>query len=202
MKKVFTLLSLVLTLLSVGCIGKFSTPSAPVPVSTATPTPSLVAVLTATPTSSMVPVLTATPVPSLAPGCGMTPVIMPLALLPLADSGIHVIQNMVQWDQFCQPGGNLVYFTPVPTPTPPPAPVNFANQMIISAGDPQPCDLTTTTITDVCVGPSQVTVYVTSQTCNTCLQCNLASSYTNLSSMVAVPQSNLPVSVVYTYVRY
>ena len=121
--------------------------------------------------------------------------------LKLADAGVHVIQNTIQWNDFNQSGGFFFFATPTPMPTPLP-PVDFSSQMIITAGDPQHCDLTSSTITNVCEGPTNVTIYVTSSTCISCFSCGLASSYTNINSAEAVSQSNLPVSIVYTYVSY
>lgn len=154
-----------------------------------------------TPTPTPVPIIpTITPTPNQTPVCGMTPVTVTLGNLSLADSGVQVIQNAAQWKTFSTAAGPFVYLTP--TPTPPPPPVNFANQMIITAGVPQPCDNTSVTITNVCEGPSQVLIYVTYTTCASCVMCEMASEYTELGSIVAVPQSSLPVSVVTTNISY
>ena len=153
-----------------------------------------------TPTDPVTPLSLGTPTPNLTPVCGMTPVTIPIGYYGLADSGVHVIQNTAQWNAFIQPTGLVILnLTPVPTPTPPPSPVDFAGQMIITAGVPQPCDNTSVAITEVCVGPTQVTIYVTYNTCVTCPICNMGSTYASIQSAVAVPQSSLPVSIISTY---
>jgi hypothetical protein len=129
----------------------------------------------------------------------MTPfALLPMELFALADAGIHVIQSQTDWNSFIQPAG--LYFGGTPTATPQPAPVDFTTQMVITAGEPAPCNNTSQTITNVCVGPTQVTVYVTQDTCVTCPQCNMASMYCSIDSAVVVPKSDLPVSIVYTYI--
>lgn len=179
MKKYAFFLFTALCLSAFGCHGVYRLPSDP-----SLPTPP-----------------TATATPNLTPVCGVTPITMPLLTYKFADSGIQVIQNAAQWYSFDVPGGIVFYPTPVPTPAPPPPPVDFNNQMIVTAGEPQPCNNTVLTITNVCEGPNFVTVYVTSSTCTSCPMCNVAADYC-LVTAVAVPQCNLPVSVVTTYVTY
>jgi len=143
--------------------------------------------------------ITPTPTVNSTPICGMTPITGLYGPLALADSGIQVIKTTAQWDNFVAQTPPYISLTPTPTPSNPP--VNFTSQMIITAGVPEPCDNTSVSITNVCESPSQVTVYVTSTTCTTCPYCNMASEYTDLESMVAVPFSNAPVSVVTTSIN-
>lgn len=146
-----------------------------------------------------VPTTTATAAPT--PVCGFR-VLTPTDTLALGAGGISVIHDESQWVQFLnQPGTPLlVSLTPVPTPTPGPPPVDFSQEMLVVIGDSCPChSLTTWTVTGVCVGPSEVTVDVASDTCETCMLCEDIPTRDCIVQEVAVPQSSLPVSFVITY---
>ena len=155
------------------------------------------------PAGPSLPQATPTPTVNLNPVCGSTPVAMPSGIYSLLDSGVQVIHDSPEWNQYASsPLAVVIYPTPQPTPTPIPTPVDFTQQMLVVAAIPQPCYNTTLTITDVCEGPSQVTVYVDSSSCASCPMCNMASRWAMITSAVAVPQSSLPVSVVYSYSSY
>lgn len=148
---------------------------------------------------------TATPTPNLTPVCGFTAVPTPLGGGgALGNAGVYVLHNLTEWNNYIantyQP---IAFIGPTPTPTPVPIPpVNFATQMLIVAAVPEPCDNTTLTITSVCESPSLVTVNVTAADCTSCPQCNVASAYSMVTSAVAVPLSNQPVTVITTTVTY
>jgi len=155
-----------------------------------------------TPAGPSAPLALGTPTPNLTPVCGMTPVTLTGGMYALSNAGIHVLHNAAEYDAFVAATSlNFISLTPVPTATPAAPPVDFSQQMIVTAGMPQPCDNTTLTLTNVCVGPTQVTINATYDTCGTCPQCNVASMYASVYA-VAVPQSSLPVSIVASYITH
>ena len=162
------------------------------------PTLTLPVMLTPTATPSPIPTVNLTPV------CGAIPATISGGMYGLANSGVHVLHNPTEWNNFSSNGYLTLTFAGTPTPSPgvPTPPVDFNTQMVVVAAVPEPCDNTTLTITDVCVGPTEVTVDVTASTCITCPMCNMASMYCMVTSAVAAPQSSLPVSVIYTYISH
>ncbi len=119
----------------------------------------------------------------------------------MTDAGVNVIHNMTEWDNFINnTSGSMIYVTPTATPATPP--VDFSTQMLVIAAVTQPCNNTILTINYVCENPNLVTIGVTSSTCNSCAECALAPMDSVVTSAVAAPLSNQPVSVVYTYTTY
>lgn len=156
---------------------------------------------------------TATPTVNLTPVCGMTPVSIPAPYaMAWPASGVTVIRDLATWNSYFTyvNGTNPhlpIYLPPAATPTPvppPPLPVNFSNQMVVLENLMETCNNIgeTVTITNVCVGPTQVTVNVADSVCTTCPFCNNDSATQVITSAVAVPQSSLPVTVVYTTTTY
>ena len=153
-------------------------------------------------TCGCVPNSSPSPTPTPLPGsvCGFTR-LTPTDSVALGVYANAVIHNQTEWVQFLSQPGTNPYNSPTPpsVPTPGAPPVNFSQQMLVVIAGGCPCDsLTTQTITDVCVGPTQVTVYVTADTCFSCMICQWVPSYGCVVQEVAVPQSSLPVSWVIT----
>jgi len=114
--------------------------------------------------------------------CPMT-VIPPSPSSALSNSGIRVIHNQAEWESYYNNG---------PETAPP---VDFNSQMLVVASVPSPCVNLSLNIRKVCEDDSQVTVYVTSITCPDCPNCFLMPDRASITSEVAVPLSNLPVSI-------
>lgn len=144
-----------------------------------------------TPPPTSTPTLTATP--NLTPVCGFT--LIGLGPKVIDYPGPMVIRNSSDWNTFCSYSTGIVYISGTPTPTPTP-PVDFTKQMLILYMTVV-CPTSTLQVTNVCEGPTQVTV--SANNLLACVFCNSASSSGNMEALV-VPQSSLPVVWNYTTV--
>ena len=164
-----------------------------------------------TPNAPVITIPVPTPTPNLTPVCGMTPVTLsgPYSLNWLA-SGVTVIRDLATWNSYftyvqgTNPSFPIIPVTPGPSPTPIPPPVDFTTQMVVLENLRETCNNLgeMVTITNVCVGPTQVTVDVTDSVCGSCPVCNNTMATQLITSIVAVPRSDLPVSVVTTTVTH
>ncbi len=143
------------------------------------------------------------PNPTPTPICSMIPVNLPVGIYGLTDAGVNVIHNLAEWNNFINnTSGYIAYMTPTPTATIGVAPVDFNSQMLVIGAVIQPCNTQTLIINNVCESPNLVTISVTSSTCLSCIECALAPENSLVTSAVAAPLSNQPVSIVCTYNNY
>jgi hypothetical protein len=212
----FSLVVLGLLLLSSACTKSIVTPSLPLstPTATATVTDTPTLIPTAIPTDTPVVLPTATPdggpifIPNATPTknptavCGFT--LLPPASTgtSLSNMGVTVIRSVAEWNAYTDYSNPLIVSIDSPTPTPIPVapPVDFSTQMVVAAALPCPCWAGNYTIDDVCVEPDAVRIYVTNYSCPSCMVCMAINSYSCIKQMVAVPQSDLPVSFVYNWI--
>ncbi len=132
------------------------------------------------------PSTTPTPTAITTPVCGFT--LISLGTKAVSASLPSVIQNTAEWQAFCGISSGMISLTPTPTVVPTP-PVNFDSQMLILYTT-YVCPLYSLQVTQVCEGPSQITV--TANNVESCILCNVAADFDYVSALV-VPQSNLPV---------
>jgi hypothetical protein len=134
---------------------------------------------------------TGTPTLNTTPVCGYT--LYSLGTVSI-QAGPSLIRSQADWLTFWSNGtGQIAFYippAPSPTPMPPPAPpVDFSKQMLIMMIAPV-CPSSSLQITNVCEGPTQVTVFANNVAA--CVMCNMSASW-GYAAAIAVPQSNLPV---------
>jgi len=131
-------------------------------------------------------VSTPTPTTITTPVCGFTTYNLGTIALNASPT---VIRSSADWQAFNSYPTGLIFPTPVMTPVIPAPPVDFATQMLIVMISPV-CPTSSLVVTNVCEGPSQITVSATNT--QACFICNLGTSW-GYASALAVPQSNLPI---------